>query len=109
MLSPSFRLCYECKDTQGFKEYVILTKEGFHAGLISFLTDGLNIHIANLYVHEQYKHDVKVTAWLRKFKQIYAYQVVPEAVSYWKHIGAEILTKVGENKFEDIVFDEGEL
>jgi len=49
-----------------------------------------------------------MTSWIKQFDAIYAYQVVPEAVSYWEYIGATILTVVGESKFEDIVFEEGE-
>lgn len=86
-------------------EYTILTDEGFPAGLLSFKVDYAGIHIHNVYVHNIYKKDIEFTAWLKTFPEVFAYDVVPDAVSYWKHISATIVNIVGTSRFEDMVIE----
>ena len=108
-ITTNFRLAFEQRDPQGANEYIIMTKDGFSAGLITFKVSAEAIFVLNVYVHEQYKHEIKITAWFRQFSHIYAYQVVPPAISYWEYLGADIRTLAGENKFQDLVFTEEEL
>ncbi len=104
-----FKLAFEQRDSQGANEYIIMTKKGCSAGLITFKVSADTIFVLNVYVHEQFKQEIKITNWFRQFKHIYAYQVTKEAISYWTYIGADIKTLAGENKFEDLVFTEKEL
>ena len=108
-ITTKFKLAFEQRDPQGANEYIIMTEDGFHAGLITFKVSAECIFVLNVYVHYQYKYDIKITDWFKQFSHIYAYQVVPSAIGYWEYLGAEIRTMVGENKFQDLVFTEEEL
>jgi hypothetical protein len=103
-----FRLAYEQRDSQGVNEYIIMTREGLHAGLLSFKVVGRSIHIVNVYVHEPYRKEIQFTKWLKQFDHIYAYRVVISAIPYWEHIGAKVVNTVKEPFFLDMVFEESE-
>ena len=106
MITPEFKLQFTEKN-HFIREYLVLSKKGVPVGLISFKVDKEGgIHIHNVFVDSR---EIKFTSWLKTFRKIYAYSVVPESVSYWEHLKAVIVSTVPCDAFEPIVIERSEL
>ncbi len=95
-------------NTYPWKHYAILFNGNTVGNIEMSIDDGI-ISIRHVFIDPDYRKAVRFWEWLKRFHDIYVYDVVPDAVMYWNKQGAKIKSYVPECRFKDIPFTEEEL
>ena len=97
---------FEFQERQAsFKHYIIVWNFESVGELTFKILDG-DLHIQNVFIHEDYQGQIGFGNWLRTFENIYVYNVLPESEAYWHRRRAIIVSTVEQPKFLDILFEE---
>lgn len=93
--------------TDGNNRYFVMCN-GISCGYLHCKVVDNCIYVYHIFIDEQYRETCAFTKWLEQFDIVYAIDVVPEAINYWRHIGAVIISYAKTSGFEDFEFIEGE-